>query len=503
MPKYPVNGKYFEYRNGLGGFAWEGMATKVDPGGTPPNRPRVLRNIRIQGGQIISRPKFHGPGAIIPAKPNVGFNFSLGQPVIPALWDRPYGPVYGMTSWSPHWTGEHNSVAGLRLWFGGAPPLSYNPNTQVYTVNPGGFVGYVDTDSDPWVNTVAIYNTQDAWGPCIEKYNNEVYIGDYGSLRKSYLVLPPPGFEPAAVLSVPSDEVIVSFPGFRVSQMLEHEGKLYFVLSDPTGATNGFIYSWDGFVATEELALTNPADSGAAIAVYKDTLVVSLSGYSQIQVRSATGVWTQFTTGGFDCSPFGNSMVQYGDLLYIMGGDDKIWTWNGSVILLGHTIAVPDKHGPGNDADPAYAFSCAVLNGRLYYAWSDLWIYNNEPLPADKRVQIVLGYVDMDNDALYRYVDDGCSNNSLSTDTADGHGGEISRKGGNALGAATAMAQYRGRLWIAAGAYPTGNSILYTHRVQYSPWDGWHEADGDNGPGYFWTGLGGSEAPQIFYMRTI
>lgn len=486
MAQKPTRGRRFERRNGIDGFSWEGIATKVDPGGNPPNRPRDAQNVRLQAGVYRSRPDFNGPATIVPSLPH--YDIHVGTNAI-----RPYLKFTGFDHWEPHWSAEHNSVAGLRLWYGATPPLTYVPVPPGWTVTQtGAGFGFFDTDLDPFYNEVGFYQSSDSWAPAVEKYNNEVYIGDFGALRKVLLLRPSPGLMPSELLTAPADEIIASFPGFRVSAMLEHEGKLWFVLSDPSVSVNGYVYSWDGQVLTSELALTNSADQGAAMAVYKDTLCVSLAGYGELRVRSAAGVWTTKTAVGFDASPFQNSMAQYGSLLYIMDGVDSIWTFDGTNITLGHTIAATGAElgRAGADATPEFAFCCALLAGRLYYGWTD-----------GETGHVLVGYVDADNETAYRYTDVGVFNieDSLGYRITDGDGVVIAT-----FGAMTALAQYRGRLWAAIGEYPEGNSKIFTHSQQYVPYNGWFEAGVDNGPEFMPTvgsGLGG--AGQIFYLRTI
>lgn len=214
MAKHPLDsrakGNRFEYRAGHKGFVWEGIATKPDPGASPPNRPRDMRNMRLQGGSIITRPPFAGPGTEIPFTKILDLEVSSGGFERPDLLDR------FRTWWTPHWTAELNSVGGTRLWFGSTPPLEYDDLLgQWFFTATGGQYGYIDTDMDPCYNDVGIYQSNDNWAPVIERFNREVYVGDYGSLRKIYQLQAPPGLQhgPVDILTEPADEVIASFPG--------------------------------------------------------------------------------------------------------------------------------------------------------------------------------------------------------------------------------------------------------------------------------------------------
>jgi hypothetical protein len=359
--------RYAEFRSGLGGFIWEGIATKVDPGASPPNRPRILENVRIQGGSIISRPDFDGPGAVVPPITAYNFNSVDGTNTPLNSKNRLGYAITGVdNSWTPHWAAEFNSVGGTRLWWGSTPPLSYVPLTDTWEiVETGGMYGFVDTDCDPILNTAGIYFSADSWPPCIEKYATEVYIGDFGALRKVHMVQPPAGYAPADVLSTPGDTIVLEYPGFRTAAMTEYQGKLWIVIVDPTDTVNAHVYSYDGYVAVDEKTFTSSGATGAAIATFKNQLVVTLQGTGELYVREADGTWSTIVEAGFDSSPFLNSMAQYRDQLVICDGVDTLWGWDGTDLTALHTITMA---APGV---PAYLYCCAVMNDVLYYGWTD------------------------------------------------------------------------------------------------------------------------------------
>lgn len=635
-------GRYVEHRAGLGGFVWEGMATKIDPGGSPPTRPRFLENTRVQGGSIISRPDFAGPGAVIPGITQYNTNVQaipeedgVGQ-LSPK--NRLNFEILGATSWEPAWASEFNSVGGTRLWWGSTPPLIYSPPPDdIWSIGEtGAQFGFIDTDCDPVFNRVATYDSDDSWPPCIEKFNTEIFVGDFGCLRKIHLIQPPAGLAPIEVLSQPADVIVLSYPGFRTTAMIEFNGMLWLLLTDPSGATDAEIWSYDGLTAQQETVFTVSGTTGGAMAVYKNELVVTLNGEGLIHIRAADGTWSTETIVGFDSSPYLNSMVQYRDKLMIMDGVDKIYSYNGAVLALEHTIAPVVDPRTGNVPVPAYAYCCCVLNDIFYYGWTNIDLpvpvlatggeinyWGNQPDPFDI---IRLG------DYTYRFVTDvsaqwdvkiGATADDTATNLKDcinktsnyGVGGNII--GGNyfnaaaahphivgtvnvgpntitfvnlitgrtgnlefstdvvgwvltdpsggigplgqtvalgkfdaddpswddfytrkyglfnyaeggfswpaADGAVTAMAQYRGRLWLAISGVPSGNSVVMTHSVQYSTYDGWFVCDRTNhgnpdqvgyngystidgyGPGHDSDDFSGTAnlEPQIFYLRSI
>jgi hypothetical protein len=345
-------------------------------------------------------------------------------------------------------------------------------------------------------NDVGIYQSNDNWAPVIEKFNREVYIGDYGSLRKVYQLQSPPGLNngPVDILSEPADEVVASFPGFRPTSMLEFEGKLYFVLSDPFTLGNAEIWSWDGFILVQEFVIPDPAASGSAMAEYQSTLIVTVPFWGSF-LELKGGVWNTHTPGGlYDSSPLANSMAVYRDKLYIMDGLDSVWSWDGVAAVQEYVIAATDaemgRPGSAIPALPINAFCCVNMNDRLYFTWTDAAVSPN---------LVSMGCLDLDNETLYQWkgawVEGGWIDSVQDEPGFDG--------------AATAMAVYRGRIWLAMGQYPLRNSRMYQHSIQHAPYAGWYlmqnSSGGSTAIGPFdnLVGLGGSGLAPIFYLRSI
>lgn len=486
MPKKDLQpgARYFEFRNGLGDFSWEGMATKVDPGGSPPNRPRYLGNVRIQGGAIVAHPPYKARGTIVP----------YAKRLDPNQYDPNNRPPFALDSimrWEKHWIDVHNTLGVNRLWWGGYPPFDYTgvpPSWSV--VDTGAYIGFIDIDADPPFNRLAYYPANDTWTPCIEKFNREVYVGDYGKLRKILQIIPPAGAQPEDILAAPADETIASFPGFRCAVLQEYNGKLYFMLTDPFTLGFGEIWSWDGYVATQEYVMATPGSAGGAAAVYKNQLVFTVAGYGSIVYYDPGTGWSTATLAGFDSSPFLNSMAQYRDKLYIMDGVDKIYSWDGTDLALAHTIAATDVEmgrAGGNPALPGLGFCCVSFVDRLFYTWTDLEVDPN---------LIMLGCFDDKSETGYQWIDT-FQHNIYITDL-----GGYPDTGGN--GTCTALAEHMGRLWAAFGNYPTGNSQIWTHSVQFAPYDGWFICNDKNGPGSsFGYNAGISGNIPIYYFRSL
>ena len=416
--KQPKQGRAFERRNGQEGFSWEGIATKVDPAGNPPNRPRDDVNVRHQGGTIISRPGFQGDGGVIPLMPihevDIGDMTGLERP--------PYA-VVDTERWAPHWLAEHGSSAGVRLWMVAEP----------YLPNEFASIMFLDTDADQAFQTVALVRCQvPNHALPIEKFNNEFFFGDIGGLRKLYLIPSKEGAEqPPVETDQLADEVIVSYPPYQTAGLHAHDGKLFFSIAVPGG---GQVYAWDGLGITPETVFLTAGDD-VTMCTYKDTLVASVAG-DGLYVRDATGAWTHQVLGGFVPCRFPCSVAEYGNLLYILDGVNNIFTWDGATITLAHTIVGAN-----------YMNACAKLAGRLYFIY----------VGAGGLTQ--LGFVDQDN--AVPFTDIG-TRTPLRTD-----GFPI-----------FALAAYRGRLWFPFSGNPNPTGMMW-HSQQFVPFDGWQETGSD------------------------
>jgi hypothetical protein len=281
---------------------------------------------------------------------------------------------------------------------------------------------------------------------------------------------------------------VVTFPGFRCAVLQEYNGKLYFMLTDPFTLGNGEIWSWDGYVATQEYVMATSGSAGGAAATYKNQLVFTVAGYGSIIYYDPASGWGTATLGGFDSSPFLNSMAQYRDKLYIMDGVDKIYTWDGSSLALAHTISATASEmgrGGGNPAIPGLAFCCATLSDRFYFTWTDLEVEPN---------LILLGCLDDKNEAGYQWI------NTYQYNIYIDDLGGYPTQGGN--GACTALTEHLGRLWAAFGNYPVGNSEIWTHSVQFAPYDGWFSCSYLNGPGSSFNSGSSGKVP-IYFFRSL
>lgn len=468
-------GQPFQFRNGADGFYWKGMATKVDPGAQPPDRPRRVYNGRFIGGNIQARQPFFGEVATIP---------------------HYTGPNSTDITWHPHALLSHHSYAGVRLWFGSKIPIDSS--------DVGGTFGYVDSDWSPEFNEVALVYNENGLAPQMERFANFVYVGGMESLKRIYRFEGAPGKLASSYGTLPSDEVVVSFPGFHITALHRHAGKLYFVLADPADAVTGYIYSWNGFESVQEVALSVSGHQGAAMATYFGSLVVTVKGDSDIHVQDIDGSWSTATVGGFAASGYFNSMAALKDKLYIMSGTDEIYSWDGTSLVLAHTIT-------GGTA-PEEANCCVAWNGRLYYGWSELIAtdaFFDERWPW-------LGVFDPDTvDASYDWTDDykDFNHSTGNRSVSDGHdtGGLHPYLD---WGVVTAMAVYRQRLMVAVGTTRTDTdkyTNIVTHSDPNNPFSDWYIAHPNSfsvlptGPLYFGllSAEGGSALREMDYFKVL
>lgn len=291
MAKPPLrDARPFDFRVGnADGFSLGGMMQDTDPGSQPPNRPRHVLNGRYQGGGIISRP----PYEIIDWVPD--FTQKLGAPAGP--------PVSSTYQWNTKFMAEHHPTRfNNQLWVG-----RWDGNSSELQVVTQPFKRPADVASYPSLIQKA---------PVVERYNNEVYVGDTGYLRRIYRI-------GSTLADLPTDDILYTFDGFRVYAMAEFVGRLFVFVADPTATQNSYVFSYDGVTVYAEVTLTTAGKDGASFAEHNGRLFLGTKGDSLLRIRDASGSWsTQAQTGGagtYGHSGFGNAMWTINDALYIAG----------------------------------------------------------------------------------------------------------------------------------------------------------------------------------------
>lgn len=448
MPKERLyQGKRFVLRNGVDQFYWKGMATKPDPEAQPADRPRLVINGRYLGGNIVPRP-----------------------PLAPKAVDIPLQTGLGMSNadWELAFLGEHHSYAGTKLWWGAEFVSTYT----------GGSFGYVDTDNDPEHDEVGVYLQLSQAAPVLVYYGGFIYAGATEALRRLYRIARLPGVVNPVPVRLPADEIAISTPGYRITALHVHDGVLYYVKSSATG--NGWICSWDGYENTDEQELGSGAASGAAITTFQDKVVVTAAGETDLWYRDSAGAWHDVALTS--ASGATNSMAQLRGLLYIAGGDEYIYSFNGTTISEAREITAGTA--------PEGCNCLVTFNERLYYAWK-------ENLGGDSYWPW-LGMFDPDTDSGsgYNWEDNyaplgiGQAVIALSDEHSDGDGNHLAMTPGSV----TALTVYRQRIFAAVSrntADSLEDSKIMTHGVVNNPYSTWyvtHEYELEippSGPVYF------------------
>jgi len=457
----------FQFRSG-GQFFWKGMSTKTDLGAQPPDRPRLLLNGRVIGGHIMARP---------PVKTVVGL--------------VPYDHTHDSMPWQPTFLTEHHSYNGVRLWWGAKASVDF-PNT----LDPeyAGVAGFIDTDFDIENQAVAVYSHTIPFVPIVERFANSIYIGDYEALRRVYRIQPETGFSKgSAVIRAPSDEVVASYSGRITTALHNHEGKLYYAISDPTAVVNGEIWSWDGQQQIKVHTLGVPGVNGIAMHTYQNSLVVTIRGWGGIEVKSPTGVWTTHALVGFNPSGYMNSMAELKNKLYIVDGGTKIFSWDGTTLALEHTIEKVISNVTVA-INPEKVNCCVAFNGRLYYFWQE-FISANPDIDNFPWV----GMHDPDTtDPVYAWHDDykmlGTYPYSTKTGTDVHADGDHPTLGG---GEWTAAAVYRQHIVAVWGAN------TYSHAMENNPFSTWSKLSGIRGPAGWSGGSSWATLLPIYYLKAL
>jgi hypothetical protein len=184
-----------------------------------------------------------------------------------------------------------------------------------------------------------------------------------------------------------------------------------------------------------------------------------------------------------------------------MNGGDKIYSWDGTSLVLVRTIV-------GGTA-PEVANCCVNFNGRLYYLWAEL-ISVNRRWPW-------LGVFDPDTvDATYKWKDDYKSfgyQDALAA-VIDSH--SVDDEHPNIVwGEPTAMAVYRQRIVATIGSEIA--TVQYTNTITHSiannPFSSWHITHPNSfvmeptGPMYYNNqntgGLGVTTERAIRYLKVL
>lgn len=300
MAKPPLkDAKRFDYRVGSGNYVIGGMVQDLDPGAVPKERPRLIVNGRFQGGGIVSRPPFR--------------QFEILPPI---SWLDPDDLTADLEYYDAtvRFLAEHSPTRqATQLWIG-----AYDTTSNI--------VGLIETPLQSG-ETLATYPSIAQAAPVVERYSGEVYVGDYGSLRRIYRVKGPRGESGVSIASLPTDDILYTFPGYQVGAMSEYNGRLFIYLYDPTFVAVSYVVSYDGNEIYPEITLSIPTDGAAAFHEFKGNLLLlyklpsGFTGTATLHKRDKAGAWTTVTpVGEVYYGAFSGAICSQGDYVYWAGG---------------------------------------------------------------------------------------------------------------------------------------------------------------------------------------
>lgn len=323
----PQTGQRHEFVNGQGGFRWSGVLLEGNPSANPANRPRIIRNGRVKGGDIVNRDGLSK------------FNTSV--------LDASNAHILHMA--------DYQISRPKRLWIlgNGCPGISSSA---------GFYVGHLDPEQEPEFQRAVNYSSL-TLGLVIGRFGSDLYIGSDDTLRKLELIAQPYGTENLAISGSSQDVSIKTFTGFTITWLKEFDGRLFIGLSN--GASSK-IATWDGVSIQDDLTGINPPTCAAVFRAPDggDALVVGFaSATNLIKYRvtgSDPGTWANVAPGAGTLGSL--SMTPFKDKLYIADDSGEVWTWDpGTSLTATHT--------------PASATACRAVEaneGFLYVGYETL-----------------------------------------------------------------------------------------------------------------------------------
>lgn len=217
----------------------------------------------------------------------------------------------------------------------------------------GRFIGFYDPESDPILQRVAWYST--ATAAAVGSLGNTPFVGIDDTLRRLNLLQAPFGQDQSSIAGQSTDVPVHTWTGETVKLLVPFDGMLFVCLD----AGTDHIVTFDGVSIREDSDFTAvPVAAGH----YRDLLIVGLDDgklYSRVAGDSPV-TWTLLGTVTGGVHPGRNSIISHKDILYILNGEDDIWTWNDAALANTHTIGA------------AEVITClAEAFGYLYYGYRD------------------------------------------------------------------------------------------------------------------------------------
>lgn len=313
----------FEYVVGLEGFEWQGMRTEGSPARGPVNRPRLIINGRIQGGEIVERAgltKFNGSV------------FHDAAACVRHIDDFPVGPK--------------------KLWIRGDGCPDIDASTGFHLAN-------MDQEQNPEYQRSVYYNGATS-NAVMARFDGRIYIGVDSDLRRLTLVQPDSGTEMLTSGGSSQDTIVANFSGFTIRCLQAFDGKLFIGLDNGAGASK--IATYDGVSVRDDLTSINVPTCFGLYRVQGggDSIVVGFGAATNaIRYRptgDSPGTWTSVAPGAGTLGAL--EMASYKDVLYIADGSGEVWSYDGSTLAVAQTVG-----------SATAVRSVTVFNGLLYYGY--------------------------------------------------------------------------------------------------------------------------------------
>lgn len=334
MAKIPVDPNQtfeFQRRPGaapFGSSGWRGVNTEDDPSSLDPNELQRGDDMRFRGKHLYTRP---------------GSSKVLTLPTAaPVQWQKE--------------AGSDNPT--VKLWATVFGCFGIGPGT-------GNQIFHYDESDIPSVQAYATYPAGASRQAPIAQYGSRLFIGDRSALREVAQLSSPPGVAFGNYSPSPPSVSVAIFPGYKIRALLEFDAKLFVSLENETTIGNSKIVVWDGVSYQDDLTGIRPALN---FGIWRDKIVAGFdSTAANVRYRAAGGAGTTWTTAGlagFRCATMGNAMCEDRQYLYIAGGNDTIYRFDGTTLTAIRVIA-------GCDAGTGNGVTALILhNGLMYYAWN-------------------------------------------------------------------------------------------------------------------------------------
>lgn len=289
----------FNYFPRQGQFAWGGMLPDGNAGSLPPNRPRLVGNARLKGGEFEAR----GGQERLDGNP-----LHDASACITSLADF--------------------QLVGKRAIYlvgDGCPGISSSV---------GFSLSYFDPEQEPEFQPGVYYSSATA-GVAIEPFGDELYLAVDTKIRKLQLIEQVFGSDALAIGGTEQDVTLFTLaaPLTHVGTIKAFDGKLFFGCNGGAGAS--VVLPFDGVTfGPNDLSGINPP---RGMGVFRESLILGYDGTpNEIRVRAAgavPGTWATVVPGAGTVRFQGNGAgVSYKDKFYIANGADDVYSFDGTTL---------------------------------------------------------------------------------------------------------------------------------------------------------------------------